>query len=76
MNPELFKADNWGKFVGFVKKMGEGETLIGVGKKWSVKLSILCMLLSLWFKKLQWLSLTRKRDCGMVRPNGLCLYAM
>ncbi|KAG7583211.1 Glycoside hydrolase family 14 [Arabidopsis suecica] len=25
MNPELFQADNWGKFVAFVKKMGEGR---------------------------------------------------
>ncbi|CAN8270520.1 unnamed protein product [Cochlearia groenlandica] len=25
MNPELFKADNWGRFVGFVKKMSEGR---------------------------------------------------
>ncbi|GJX58642.1 beta-amylase 1, chloroplastic [Tanacetum coccineum] len=25
MNPELFQADNWRKFVGFVKKMKEGK---------------------------------------------------
>ncbi|XP_062166646.1 beta-amylase 1, chloroplastic-like [Alnus glutinosa] len=25
MNPQLFQADNWGRFVGFVKKMKEGK---------------------------------------------------
>lgn len=25
MNPDLFQPDNWRRFVGFVKKMGEGK---------------------------------------------------
>ncbi|XP_077252760.1 beta-amylase 1, chloroplastic-like [Tasmannia lanceolata] len=32
MGPDLFQADNWRRFVGFVKKMGEGKEVDRVGE--------------------------------------------